>query len=101
MSKDNVLLRYIGKIKQRMAKAANGQEFPAFTIMMDNPYPTNKDGQPNKYHKGFLMWCDAETGKKFLVKQIELAGPGAAAQHGFVNSLKLDLSNTYQVDDLG
>ena len=95
------ILRFIGKVKSRICNGATGQ-FQKFAIWIDNPSAVNADGTPNTFHKGTLLWLDAETGKKYIVKQIELAGVGeASAKQGFVNSLKLDLADSYHVDDLG
>ncbi len=95
------LVRWIGKVKERLCNGKSGQ-FTKHTIWIDNPNPVNEDGTPNKYHKGALLWCDAETGEKYLVKQIELAGVSDDAKgKGFINSLKLDLASTYNVDKLG
>ena len=89
--------RYVGKIREQ-----NGQYGPFKKFLVDNPSPTNQDGTPNQYHKGVLLWCDQETGKKYLVKSMSLKGvPEGAAQRGFVNSICLDLDNEYDVQDLG
>jgi len=95
------LIRFIGRVKSRVCNGANGQ-FTKFSVWMDNPQPVNKDGTPNQYHKGCLIWIDAATGQKFLVKQIDLAGVSKDQQdRGFVNSLKLNLGDAYHVDNLG
>ncbi len=94
-------VRFIGRIKARVCNGANGQ-FQKFTAWMDNPKANNDDGTPNQYYKGCLIWIDAETGQKFLVKQIELAGVNdAQKQKGFVNSLKINLEDGYHVENLG
>ncbi len=97
----DTLIRFIGRIKQRICKGQNG-EFTAYNVLMNNPYPANKDGTPNQYHEGLLLWCDAKTGQKFLVKQMELAGVSEKqAQNGFINSIKINLGDKYHVDNLG
>lgn len=67
--------RYLGKIKQQNFQKSDGSgSFQKFTIMLDNPSPANEDGTPNQFHKGVLIWFDAETGEKYQVKQIDVAG---------------------------
>tara|TARA_R110000868_G_C10973188_1_gene771532 strand:+ start:68484 stop:68813 length:330 start_codon:yes stop_codon:yes gene_type:complete len=95
--------RYIGKVQQKtFQKKDNSGSFEKFSVLLDNPSPTNADGSPNQYHKGVLIWFDAETGEKFQVKQLELAGVSDNDRgRGFINSVKMKLDNTYHVDKLG
>lgn len=95
--------RYIGKVQQKVFQKKDGSgSFEKYNILLDNPQPTKEDGSPNTYHKGVLLWCDAETGATYQVKQIELAGVSENDRgRGFINSLKLVLSNTYHAVKLG
>ncbi len=93
----NPNLRFVGKVKNQQA---NGTTFQK--IVVDNPSPQNPDGTPNTYHKGSLLWCDAATGKKFLVKQMSFKGVSQnMLQKGFSNSIAIDLGNEYDVQNLG
>lgn len=100
--KQNPLRRFLGKIKEQQSK--NGV---FYKVVIDNPSPMRKEKDSeamveDKYNKGVLLWCDNETGKKYLVKQLGLHGVGAeAAAKGFTNSISIDLDDTYQVEDLG
>lgn len=88
--------RYIGKIVEVESK--NGV-FDKITI--DNIYPKTKDGEPNKYFKGHLLFIDAETGKHFKIKQIGLGGVSEKAKEwGATDSLYIDLDDEYHVDEL-
>ena len=82
--------RYIGKVKEMDGK------FGKFSnILIDNP------DMSNEYSKGSLIWIDKESGKKYLVKQIAVKGVHEdALAKGFVNSIMIDLSNEYQVQEL-
>lgn len=96
------ILKYIGKVKSQMFQKSDGSgSFSKMTIMIDNPEPANKDGSPNQYHKGMLLWCDLETGGTFQVKQMEVAGVSPDdASRGFTNSLRIDLGSEYHVKRL-
>lgn len=90
----NANKRFIGKIKN-----CQGQYGAYQKIMIDNPKPLDKDGNPDQYHKGSLIWVDNETGELFLVKQVGIKGVSqGAAQNGFVGSLCIDLDNQYDVE---
>lgn len=97
----DTLIRYIARVKQRLCKGRNG-DFMKSTLLVNNVNPNNQDGTPNQYHEGVLIWIDSKTGHKYLIKQMELAGVSdAQAQKGFVNSIKLNLGDTYHVETLG
>ena len=67
-------------------------------VLIDNPNPANEDGSANQYYKGSLLWLDAETGKKYLVKQISVRGvPKNAQDKGFTSSISIDLDSAYEV----
>ena len=88
--------RTIARIKEEQGR--NG----AFRkVLINNPFPTNKDGSVNKYHTGILLWCDGATGKHYLVKQMKV-GSVSDSQHnvGFTESLYIDLEDEYNVTDL-
>lgn len=92
-------LRYIAKVKGRSGKNQQGEEFTTYRIEVDNVSPTNKDGTPNTYHKGVLVWVDNETGKTYQVKQLELRGVSEAdAARGNTNSVAIALEDSYAVN---
>lgn len=96
-NQQNKSRRYIAKVKQ-----FNGQNGPFQKILVDNPNPLNEDQTPNKYHTGVLLWCDNETGKKYLVKSLSLGNVSQnASQRGFVQSVSIDLESEYDVQNLG
>lgn len=94
--------RYIAKVKQsNHVNKSNGEAFTKFSVLVDNPNPNNQDGTPNKYYSGTLLWIDAETGKKYIVKGMDLAGVHQSAQErGFINSVRLDLGSQYHVQEV-
>lgn len=88
--------RTIAKVKNE-----NGRNGQFQKLVVENPYPANKDGSPNPYHKGVLLWVDNETGKHYHVKQGKIGKvTDGQAQAGFTASIYIDLSNTYDVDEL-
>lgn len=87
--------RFIGKVKTQ-----NGQNGAFQKILIDNPYPNNKDGTANTYHKGCLLWLDQETGKKYLVKQISI-GNFKQPKNGCSSFLSIALDNEYETQELG
>ncbi len=94
--KKNENRRYLGKVKSQ-----KGQYGDFLKILVDNPNPNNEDGSANQYYKGSLIWLDATTGKKFLVKQISVRGvPEAAREKGFLQSITIDLDSSYEVQEL-
>lgn len=103
MSKENKPnRRFIAKVRQQQGA------YGAFLkICIDNPSPTKIDKSTNTevadpYNKGVLLWCDNETGKKYLVKQLSVKGVTEEAQQkGFTNSVSIDLDNEYEVQELG
>lgn len=95
--KQNPNRRYVGKVKTQKGQYGDFQK-----VLVDNPNPNNEDGSENKYYKGSLIWLDAETGKKYLVKQLSVRGaPKAAQEKGFHSSISIDLDSTYEVQELG
>jgi hypothetical protein len=92
--------RWIGKV--RNLSHSNG---PYQKIMMDNVNTTNKDGTPNNYYKGSLIWFDQATGKRFLVKQLGFGLPKDGMkqdqlQKGYVQFVTIDLEDAYEVEEL-
>lgn len=96
MSKEkNENLRYVAKVA-----VSEGQHGKFNKIIVDNPNPLTKDGEPNKYYQGNLFWVDSETGKSYLVKQMSVKGVSQKArEHGFVQSLVIDLGSEYHVQE--
>ena len=93
--KQNPNKRFIGKVKNE-----NGTYGVFQKILVDNPFSVNKDGTPNTYHKGVLLWCDNETGKKYLLKQISL-GNYKEPKNNCTSYLAIDLGSEYEVQELG
>lgn len=88
--------RFLGKIREQ-----EGQYGKFLKVLIDNPHPNNEDGSASKYYKGSLIWLDAQTGKKFLVKQIAIRGVSdSAREKGFTNSISIDLDSSYEVSEL-
>lgn len=70
-------------------------QYGAFSkVLVNNVNPNNKDGTPNKYYRGNLLWVDAVTGKKFLVKQLKIYSANNK------QSLYFDLDDEYNVQEL-
>lgn len=95
--------KYIGKIKEgSFTNKQNGESFSKLSVLVDNPDSNDKDGNPNQYYKGALIWYDAATGKHYQVLQMELAGVSERDQgNGFINSIRIDLDSKYHVKILG
>ena len=94
--KKNESRRYLGKVKSQ-----KGQYGDFLKILIDNPVPSNEDGSANQYYKGSLIWLDAASGKKFLVKQISVRGVSESAREkGFLQSITIDLDSSYEVQEL-
>lgn len=94
--------RYIAKVKvKEFTNSQTGAKFEKLTVWVDNPFPENKDGSPNNYYKGALIWLDAQTGKYYQVVQLDLTNTSSADQErGFTNSLKIDLGSQYHVKEM-
>lgn len=91
--------RYVGKVQTR-----NGKYGAMQSILIDNPEATNKDGTPNQYYTGALVWYDKD-GRAFQIKQLELfvpreGMPAGLAQKGFSCNVTMDLENEYHVKEL-
>ncbi len=92
--------RWVGKVKNISTNNGGFQQ-----IYLDNINTINKDGSPNKYYKGNLIWFDQETGKRFLVKQFGYAIPKDGmkpelVQKGFSTFVTIDLGDMYAVEEL-
>lgn len=92
--------RYVAKFKASQTKYG-----PMYQIMSDNFNALNKDGTPNKYFKGALIYVDAETGNQYLVKQMGLYLPKEGmheshAKNGYTHFVTLNLDDEYQVTPL-
>jgi len=92
--------RWIGKLRNM-----NHQNGPYQKIYLDNVNTNNKDGSPNNYYKGSLIWFDQETGKRFLVKQLGFTLPkdGMKAnfvQQGYILYVTIDLEDKFDSEEL-
>lgn len=93
--------RYLGKVRTQTNKNGSYQK-----IYMDNLDHVNKDGSPNKYYKGALIWSDAETGKNYHVKQMSFWVPREGMdpkniEKGYSCFITLNLNDEYEVTVLG
>lgn len=93
--------RYIGKVRNTQTKYGIMQK-----VYMDNLEHVNKDGTPNKYYKGALIWADAETGKNYQVKQLSFWTPREGMdpkliEKGYSCFVTLNLTDDYEVTVLG
>lgn len=85
--------RFIAKMKQQAGQFGN-----FYKVLLNNPSPMNKDGSPNTYYKGHLLWFDATTGKYYQVLQMSVKGVTQKdLANGYVQSLSIDLDDKYQV----
>lgn len=89
--------RIIARVREQ-----DGQYGKFTKIQINNPSHLNKDGSANTFYKGTLLWIDAETGKKFVVKQLSVKDVKSEkmAADGVVNILVLDLDSKYHVDEI-
>lgn len=88
--------RFLAKIR-----SSEGQYGQFQKVLVENPSPYDKNGKPDKYYKGNLIWCDEQTGKQFIVKQLGFAGVAEGAKaHGFISSLYIDLDDSYSVEEI-
>lgn len=98
--KENPNRRFVGKIKQMSGQYGNFQK-----VLIDNPSPVEGEGEnqtPNKYYQGNLIWLDAATGRRYVIKQLSVRGVSQAqAGRGFIGSLSIDLDDAYEVEDKG
>jgi hypothetical protein len=98
-TKAKKFLRYIAKIKGREIPDGKGGKTTAYRIDLDNVSDKNNDGTPNTYHNGVLLWVEAETGKTYQVKQLELRGVSEGdASRGAINSVAIALEDSYAVN---
>lgn len=92
--------RYLAKLKNISTRNGVMQK-----IYMDNISETNKDGTPNTYHKGVLIWADKETGKNYIVKQMGFSTPKegmkqSLVDQGYVTFVVLNLDDGYDADPI-
>lgn len=94
--------RYLGKVRVTANKNGGTNQ----KIYMDNLENVNKDGTPNKYYKGALVWADVETGMNYQVKQMSFWVPQNGmnpkdAERGYTCFITLNLDDGYEVTVLG
>ena len=92
--------RWVGKVRNLNHSNGSYQK-----ILMDNINTNNKDGSPNTYYKGSLIWFDQETGKRFLVKQLGFGIPkdgmnAGLVQKGYIQFVTIDLEDKFDVEEL-
>lgn len=81
---------FIGKVKEM-----DGDYGPWQSIILDNPNPESD------FHRFEIILNDKETGKSYRLKSLAYAGVGAKSkEHGFVKSIKVDVTNKWQVEEL-
>ena len=70
-------------------------------IQADNYNQLKDDGTPNPYYKGNLMYFDATTGKYYKIKSMAVRAPSPhGVDHGEVNSIMIDLDDTFHVEEI-
>lgn len=83
--------RTVGSIWENEVKV-DGKRKTILNFNVDNPDPDDE------YHQGTLLWLDAETGKAFKVKSMNIfeaeKGPDT-----LLNKLSINLENEYQVEE--
>lgn len=89
--------RFLGKVKTINTKYGGMQK-----IYMDNLENVNKDGTPNTFYKGALIWADAVTGQNYHVKQMSFFVPKNGMRQedinkGFSCYVTLTLDDNYEV----
>jgi hypothetical protein len=84
--------RTIGSIWENEIETRDGDTKTILNFNVDNPDPDDE------YHQGTLLWLDAETGKAFKVKSMNVfeaeKGPKT-----LLNKLSINLENEYQVEE--
>lgn len=91
--------RFVGKIKNFTLESGSVVQ----SITIDNPSENRKDGSPDPYHKGNLLWYDKQTDTLYAVKQMKISTPKngmpeSQSQHGFVANVILELDNQYHAE---
>lgn len=92
--------RFIGKIHSKSFD--NGGV--AQSVRVDNPFKNKKDGTPDQYHKGNLLWYDNATDTVYTVKEMKISTPkdgmpASSSQYGFVANVIIELDNPYHVEN--
>lgn len=102
MSDEKVLrdTRYLGKVRTTENTYGTMQK-----IYMDNLENVNKNGSPNTYYKGALIWADSN-GKNYQVKQMSFWVPrdGMKPDHlqkGYTCFITLNLNDNFEVTVIG
>lgn len=91
---------FFGKVLKKNVTTKAGEQIEINNLLTDNPLPLKKDGSPDPYHKGQLIWRDTD-GNEFLIKQATFGGVSdKSAQYGFTRSLSVDLDDAYQAQKL-
>lgn len=86
--RDNSAKRYIASIWEN-----EGDNGTYLSLSVDNLDPESE------YHKGVLLWADAETGKYYKVKQAAVYNADKGPKN-LTNKLMIDLENEYHVEEL-
>lgn len=92
-SKKSSQYRTIGSIWKNEIETRDGEEKEVLNFNVDNPDPEDK------YHQGTLIWKDAETGKLFRVKSMNVF-PADKGPDNLLNKLSIKLDNEYHVEEL-
>jgi hypothetical protein len=88
--------RYIGKVKNQQTQFGILKK-----LVIDNPHANKKDGQPDPYNKGALIWIDRETGHQYQVLGLTCSVPRDGlnpklVEAGFESNIVLDLASSYE-----
>lgn len=90
--------RFIITLKDVKTKDGSNTFMKAF---VDSPTPEKKDGTPDAYHKGMLLWYDNAEGKYYHVKSLRAIQPTEKQKEiGYHLQLTIDLNSQYDVTEL-
>jgi hypothetical protein len=85
--------RNVGSIWENEIETKDGDTKTILNFKVDNPDPDDK------YHSGTLVWVDAETGKSFKVKSMNIFEAEKGPKE-LLNKLSINLENEYHVEEL-
>jgi hypothetical protein len=83
--------RSVGSIWENVI-TVKGEEKTILNFNIDNRDPDDE------YHQGSLVWLDAETGKAYKVKSMNLF-PADKGPKALLNKVSINLENEHQVEE--
>ena len=84
--------RTVGSIWEREIETREGEK-TILNFNVDNQDPDDE------YHQGVLLWQDAETGKLFKVKSMNIFEADKGPKN-LLNKLSINLENEHQVEEI-